>query len=178
VRLMAPILTFTAEEVWALQNPEGAEFSSVHLASFPEPIEAVRLTEEENRCWETLLALRQEVSRVLEKARAEKLIGSSLEAKVLVEGPDELAAIVSGMEDPEGFFIVSQFEIQPSATISIEDTDPALLPGVEVTVSRADGEKCPRCWTWKPDIGSDTDHPDVCPRCAGVLRDIDTLIEK
>jgi len=178
VRLMAPILTFTAEEVWALHNPDRSEFSSVHLASFPEPMDEVRLTDEENQSWETLVALRQEVSRVLEQARAGKLIGSSLEARVLVEGPDELAATISGMEDPKGFFIVSQLDVRPAAAISSESTDAGLLPGVQVTVSRADGGKCPRCWTWSPEIGSDTDHPDVCPRCAGVLRDIDMFSQR
>ena len=80
---MAPILTFTAEEVWASYDAGRARASSVHLSSFPELLDEIRLTNEERAVWETRLALRQEVSKALEEARAAKLIGSSLEAKVL-----------------------------------------------------------------------------------------------
>jgi len=168
VRLMAPLLPFTAEEVWA-QVPRGAnEPASVHLAAFPEPIVDVSLSEAERERWETLLAVRQEVYRALEEARAGKLIGSSLEAKVLIEGPGDVVEAVSAMEDAEAFFIVSQLELRASET-QAERTEGTVA--VNVTVSRGAGAKCPRCWTWDPETGTDADYPEVCPRCAGVLRE-------
>jgi isoleucyl-tRNA synthetase len=171
VRLMAPILSFTSEEVWSLFGKEGGGASSVHLASFPEPIPGVEMTETERSQWEKMLALRQEVSKALEEARAAKLIGSSLEAKVLIEAPQAVAEAMSQIEDPEGFFIVSQLDVV-TVTASVEE-NPAegALAGVRVTVSRSDGAKCPRCWMWTQDVGESKDYPDVCLRCAGVLKE-------
>jgi isoleucyl-tRNA synthetase len=75
------------------------------------------------------------------------------------------------MEDAEGFFIVSQLQIK-TVTVPVEQAQAdEALAGVRVTVSRSDGDKCPRCWMWTPDVGSAADYPDVCARCAGVLRE-------
>ena len=176
VRLMAPILTFTAEEVWASYDAGRAGLSSVHLSSFPELLDEIRLTNEERAVWETRLALRQEVSKALEEARAAKLIGSSLEAKVLVQAPEEIAGALLHMEDPEGFFIVSQLEVKETGATP-EDTDgEQALSGVDITVLRAEGDKCPRCWVWSIEIGSDIDFPEVCPRCARVLKESELKI--
>ena len=172
VRLMAPILSFTSEEVWSLFGKEGGGASSVHLASFPEPIPGVEMTDSERSRWEKMLALRQEVSKALEEARAAKLIGSSLEAKVLIEAPQAVAEAMSQIEDPEGFFIVSQLEVK-TVTAPADETQVLKEPltGVAVTVSRSEGDKCPRCWMWTSDVGSAEDYPDVCLRCAGVLKE-------
>ncbi len=117
-------------------------------------------------------ALRQEVYKALEEARASRRIGSSLEAKVTIQAPDQVANSILAMEDPEGFFIVSQLEVKATGTPSDEASeDDNALAGVEINVSRAEGGKCPRCWTWNPQIGSDEAYPAVCPRCAGVLRE-------
>jgi isoleucyl-tRNA synthetase len=166
VRLMAPILSFTSEEIWTAFR--GDSRSSVHVSSFPEPISEARLTDEERGKWETMLALRQQVSKALEEARAVKTIGSSLEAKITIEAPDNVVAILSKMEDPEGFFIVSQLEAR---SLGAEMGDEAGQPATKVMVSRAEGGKCPRCWMWKPDTDTDDTYRDVCPRCAGVLKE-------
>jgi len=76
------------------------------------------------------------------------------------------------MKDPEGFFIVSQLEPLPGDEIQIEQDDLNLLSGVTIKVARAEGSKCPRCWIWSTTIGSHSEFPDVCPRCAGVLSDL------
>jgi isoleucyl-tRNA synthetase len=171
VRLMAPILSFTSEEVWSLFGKEGGGASSLHLASFPEPIPGVEMTDLERSRWEKMLALRQEVSKALEEARAAKLIGSSLEAKVFIEAPQAVAEAMSQIEDLEGFFIVSELEVK-TVTIPAEETQvEGPLAGVRVTVARSEGDKCPRCWMWTSDVGSAEDYPDVCLRCAGVLRE-------
>ena len=177
VRLMAPILTFTAEEVWSIFEMAGAKPESVHLTSFPEPISGVQLTDEQKDRWESMLALRQEVSRALEEARAAKLIGSSLEARVLIEAPEKFTKAISAMEDPEGFFIVSQLDVQIIPHVEDKAQEEDRLAGVRVEVFRVEGDKCPRCWVWTDDVGSDKDYPQVCQRCAGVLRESGIRIE-
>ena len=171
VRLMAPILSFTSEEVWSLFGKESGGESSVHLASFPEPIQGAEMADAERSRWEIIVALRQEVSKALEEARAAKLIGSSLEAKVLIEAPPAVAEAISQMEDSEGFFIVSQLEVKTVTAPAKEAQAEGALAGVKVTVSRTEGDKCPRCWMWTADVGAAKDYPDVCLRCAGVLKE-------
>jgi isoleucyl-tRNA synthetase len=170
VRLMAPILSFTSEEVWSLFSQESDGASSVHVTAFPEPISGVEMTDEERSWWEKMLALRQEVSKALEEARAAKLIGSSLEGRILIEAPQTVAEAIAEMEDPEGFFIVSQLEVKTVAAPAEENGSETALAGVRITVSRSEGDKCPRCWMWLPDVGAVDGYPEVCPRCAEVLK--------
>ena len=97
------------------------------------------------------------------------MIGSSLEAKVLVEAPDEYIDAVSKTDQPEDFFIVSRLETKATGPTPEESDTGAGLPGVKITVSRVEGEKCPRCWKWSTGIGESKEYPDICPRCAGVM---------
>lgn len=164
-RLMAPILAFTSEEVWReFTRGISDQVTSVHLTAFPDPIPGLALSNEERARWDTLLDIRRVVAKQLELARAAKQIGSSLEAKVILKVTDAMAEVIKGMQDAEGFFIVSQLVVHGGAP----EQDDALA--AEVEVLHAEGEKCPRCWIWSPRLGSDPDYPDVCPRCAGVLR--------
>ena len=167
---MAPILSFTSEEVWSLFLRENGGASSVHLTSFPELIPGLEITDEERSRWEKMLALRQEVSKALEEARAAKLIGSSLEGKVVIEAPQAVAEAIAKTEDPEGFFIVSRLEVKTVANPAENTGGDTPLAGVRVIVARSEGDKCPRCWMWLPDVGTVHGYPDVCPRCAGVLK--------
>ncbi len=169
VKLMAPILAFTAEEVWSAFEAGPEKESSVHLTPFPETAAAEWLTDQEQKDWRELLVLRQVVSKALENARAAKIIGSSLEAKVTVSLPDDIADMIARMEDAEGFFIVSQLEIQRSGPVP--DDWELLVTAQLSVVSKAAGQKCPRCWTWSPKIGIDERFQDVCPRCARVLKE-------
>ncbi len=169
VRLMTPILAFTADEVWAHCPYDGDKPAAVHMTSFPEPIPGVEISAEEQKRWETMLTLRQTAARSLEEARASKLIGSSLEAKLIIEAPDEFVDAISATDDPEGFFIVSELETKATGATPDEEPASGKLPGVSVRVERVAGEKCPRCWVRASDIGSNSAHPDVCGRCASVL---------
>jgi isoleucyl-tRNA synthetase len=171
VRLMAPILAFTAEEVWAAMGASHSRPTSVHLVSFPEPVAGLGFTDEERKKWQMLLDIRQEVSKALEEARAAKLIGSALEARVLIEAPNEAADAIEGMEDSEGFFIVSYIDVERVAATAGEPASEDESPEVRVQVFRAEGDKCPRCWMWRSEIGSDEEYQEVCARCAGVLRE-------
>jgi len=169
VRLMAPILAYTAEEVWAYFTGNDRGASSVHFTSFPDPVPDVQLSDDERLRWEKMLALRQLVSKALEEARAQKRIGSSLEARVTIEAPDELVALIRATDDPEGFFIVSQLETVARGPARASEGNEDMLTDVTVAVAKAEGTKCPRCWMWTQDVGSDKNHPEICGRCARVM---------
>jgi isoleucyl-tRNA synthetase len=166
-RLMAPILAFTAEEIWqeleAIQGRARWGSRSVHAEVFPEPL---GLPEDESLLarWERLAGVRQEVLSVLERARAEKLIGGSLEAHVVLEAPTEVLAFLRTFGDELRFlFIVS------AVTLSAQG-DPAA--SLKVSVRKADGTKCARCWNYTQDVGSDPEFPEACARCAAAVRTI------
>ncbi len=170
VRLMAPILGFTAEEVWSHLYNDAKMAGSVHTASFPEPVGGVDLNAEENAGWEEILTVRQVASKALEEARAARIIGSSLEACLSIKAPARIVDRIARMQDPNGFFIVSGLEIEATSGDSSGENTEEAASAVVVQVVRAEGSKCPRCWMWTTDVGSDTTHPDVCARCAAVLR--------
>ena len=170
-RLMAPILTFTAEEVWGYL-PGVGKAESVHLVLFPEA-RAEWPNEPLERDWERLLEVRQEVARALESARRQGAIGSSLEARVLIlEAPEDLGPLLKRKEPLlRVLFIVSQVELfgphSPRPLASYEGEE---LPGLLIEVERARGTKCERCWVWSPRVGEDPEHPALCERCAPVVR--------
>jgi isoleucyl-tRNA synthetase len=162
-RLLAPILTFTADEAWShLPRSEG-DPDSVHLALFPEPGEvAAGLTAAHHARtadWDKLVEVRESVNKSLELARQEKFIGSSLEAKVqLRAGPGLLPLLDRYREQLPALFITSQVSLEGHA-----DSDLA------VHVHRAEGIKCERCWKYNLRTGADSRWPTVCPGCADAL---------
>ena len=168
-RLIAPILSFTAEEVWEhLPKVEGRA-ASVHVALFPEILEIVPGTVKDIEAdWEKLLEAREAVMTQLEALRVSKDIGKGLDASIRVIATEgsELGLILSKYELalPE-FFNVSQVTVQMVAS-----TPDAAALAVEVSV--AGGAKCARCWRVVPDVGEDPRWPEVCARCAGALEAI------
>jgi isoleucyl-tRNA synthetase len=177
VRLMAPILSFTAEEVWDhVRAPDKA--ASVHLSDFP-VVEPRWLDVEREAAWETLLRVRGEVARALEQARAARLIGAGLDARVrLFVTPGALESVLAGAGDAllASLFIVSRVERAagpPPAGLAGADRvvlGETALPGLAVEVSRAAGAKCERCWTWSPAVGRDPEHVALCERCLPIVR--------
>ena len=161
VRVLAPILSFTTEEVWGHLGNSG----SVHTAYFPEPGELVEgLTEAQQarvENWNKLLPLRDEVLKSLEAARQEKVIGAPLEASVRLSADDTLYPLLEqyAAELP-GLFIVSE------VTLSRQTE-----PGIRATIERAGGVKCERCWKYTNDVGSDAEIPTVCAFCASAVRE-------
>jgi len=160
VRLLAPILSFTTDEVWShMRLPEGAP-ESVHLAEFPRPEE---LTEgltarqrERARNWDRLMEVRDAVLKSLEAARQAKFIGAPLEAKVHIEAGAQFYPLLEEYvrELPE-LFIVSQVTLAPSPDSNLS-----------IHVQRADGQKCARCWKYRTDLGIHPDYPGICGDCA------------
>ncbi len=166
-RLMAPVLSFTAEEIWQSVREKPAE--SVFLSDFPQADESLIDKELENR-WARLITIRDEVNKALEIKRREKFIGNSLEAKVIVHvSGDDLALL----NNYEGFlptlFIVSQAELntEEPGEDSVKSDE---VEGLWVTVRRAEGEKCQRCWNWSPSVGTFADAPEVCAKCYGHIK--------
>ncbi len=170
VKMFAPILPFTAEEVWQ-QLPEGLRaVESVHLSEF-EPVREERLVPDLASRWEQLIAVRSEVSKVLEELRIGKQIGSSLEAKVRVAyQPGPLGDLIKQYEDDlPTIFIVSAVEIEQMP----DDVPVSTELGITVTAQRADGNKCIRCWNYSVSVGENTEHPSLCARCVDQLARID-----
>jgi isoleucyl-tRNA synthetase len=177
VRLLAPIMSFTADEIWGfLPKVQGRE-ESVHLATFPQP-ESIpgggfSLTGKETQQllaeWQDLSRVRDEVLKALEAARNQKLIGSALEAEVRLSVPESLYGVVQRHQNELRYlFIVSnvQLEAAPSGNGS--------GGGISVEIRKAPGQKCERCWNYSTQVGSDPKYPTVCERCSAALKAIET----
>ena len=163
-RMMAPVLSFTAEEIWGFIPGEREE--SVHLAEFPSFEDSLIDNALEEK-YERILAVRSDVAKVLELARAEKIIGHSLDARVELAADGDLADLLKQESAQLAcLLIVSQVEV----TDSLENaTTGENLPGLKIRVSKADGEKCSRCWNYATTVGDHVDHPEICHRCLQAL---------
>jgi isoleucyl-tRNA synthetase len=174
-RLAAPILSFTADEIWQqmrhADNPGADSAESVHLARFPTP-QPEWLDEGVGQLFETLLPIRGRVQEAIAARRPTTKgerqpgqIGSSQEAAVRLAVDDRLRALLEPrLGLCEELFIVSKVTLADGA---LEDGLPA------VTVELAAGEKCPRCWNYRTEFGLDGEYPDLCRRCAGVVRELE-----
>jgi len=172
VRLLAPIMSFTCDEVWQYLTPIQAREESVHLAKFPSaggilgsvsasPEDAQQLQE-----WATLRSVRDQVLKALESARNQKQIGKSLEAQVRLKASDSLHPLLDRhREELRYLFIVSQVSLEKSA--SGNGANP-----LSIEVSKAAGEKCERCWNYSVHVGEDQEYPTICERCSAVLQEL------
>jgi isoleucyl-tRNA synthetase len=169
VRLMAPVLAFTAEEVWRYIPGAQELAASVHLTAFDSG-SLGHLDHALAARWEGLLELRREVIKALELVRQTKLIGQSLDAQVELYVPEDRYSLAVAYADfLDTLFIVSK------ATLATGEPPPGAIAsetiaGVYVMVRKAAGQKCERCWRYQEDVGSSADHPLVCQRCAKCLQ--------
>ncbi|MBW1667087.1 MAG: isoleucine--tRNA ligase [Deltaproteobacteria bacterium] len=170
VRLMAPILSFTAEEIWWHLKPDERAMS-VHLELFPPPKEeyidqglAVR--------WGTVLRVRRAVTKALEIARKEKKIGHSLDASVTLGLPDPLMEELKPYRDDlRTIFIVSSVEVLPSGKLE-GGYESSEIDQLKIRVEPSKDKKCERCWVHDPTVGENSEHPTVCKRCLDALVDM------
>lgn len=164
VRWIAPILSFTADEIWSYLPGERSEF--VFTEEFYEGLFALGETEQlDDSYWQQILKIRSEVNRVLEQARNDKVIGSSLEAKVAVYADDKFLPLLEKLGNELRFVLItSQAVVKPLSDKPL-DLAEGELAGLAVSVSRAEGEKCPRCWHYATDIGHNAEHLAICGRC-------------
>jgi isoleucyl-tRNA synthetase len=170
VRLLAPILTFTSEEVWQYLPKLDGRAESVHLALFPAAetlgVNVAEKDEAQQKDWQTLRAVRDEVLKALEEARNSKRIGGSLEAQVLVTAPEPAFTLLKRYEPQLRYlFIVSAVETRLA-------TSPDGTGGVKVEVQKAPGQKCERCWNYSTHVGEYKTYPTVCERCSAVLKEL------
>jgi glutamate N-acetyltransferase/amino-acid N-acetyltransferase len=171
VRLLAPVMPFTTEEVWGYLPGAKVMAESVHLTSLPQ-VNRDYLNPELERLWERLLALRDEVAKALEAARQEKVIGPATQANVSlypeneealkflqqVEGELPALFIVSGVKVHEVWEVAPQGALKPENGLSLQ-----------IAVAPASGGKCTRCWLYKETVGQSASHPELCERCREVV---------
>ncbi|WP_141431263.1 isoleucine--tRNA ligase [Bacillus sp. 03113] len=166
-KLVAPILSHTADEVWSYIS--SVKEDSVQLTDIPEYQElenAEALVEK----WSAFMSLRDDVLKALETARNEKVIGKSLTAKITLYANEETKNLLDSIqEDLKQLFIVSGFEVAGAYNEAPEQA--VKLECAAIVVSKALGETCERCWIVTPEVGKSEDHPTLCPRCAEVVKE-------
>ena len=173
VRLIAPTLVFTSEEVWKHLPREASDPVSVHMALFPAAEDLERAFDEPRaKDWERLLAVREEVLKALEPVRAAKAISSGLEARVTLTANGNLAGVLQKYApNLPSLFIVSQVEIAGGNGRGAQaDGESKIL---DVRVERALGSKCERCWNYSTHVGESADYPALCERCLAALAEIE-----
>jgi isoleucyl-tRNA synthetase len=176
VRLLAPILVFTTEEIWKMLPASTQGASSVHQAEFAEPDSlASGISKEAAEQWARLAQVRSAVLVALEQARAAKTIGGGLEAKVKLHAGSEAPGLQKLLQERRdvlpALFIVSQVEVEPNASEAATKSE--LLPGLAIKIERADGAKCERCWNYSTHVGENPRYPTVCERCTEALAEIE-----
>jgi isoleucyl-tRNA synthetase len=178
VRLLAPIMSFTAEEVWGYLPKTSRREESVHLALFPGAADITgdatsagnnKAEKEKNEQeWATLRSVRDDVLKALEEARNNKLIGTGLEAHVILSAAEPVYSVLAKHAGELRYlFIVSAVTLTPAAGNG--------TGSVHAEVKKADGLKCERCWNYSTHVGEDKNYPGVCERCSAVLKELETL---
>ncbi|GAA0330368.1 isoleucine--tRNA ligase [Oceanobacillus oncorhynchi subsp. oncorhynchi] len=163
VKLLAPIIPHTTEEVW--EYIPGVEEETVHLTDIPEPREVAGAKDIVGK-WDHFMEVRDDVLKALEEARSEKVIGKSLEAKItIVPLDEETKQVLENITHLHQYFIVSE------TVIADEKGTGKAYDYVEVTVEKHPGETCERCWVVSETVGEDKNHPTLCARCASVVKE-------
>jgi len=176
LRATAPLLSFTADEAWSQMPAPHTRETSVHIARFIPAADLRRglppALAENLEKWDRLIAVRNDVLKALETARQQKVIGSGLEAKVLLD-PQGLFKPLLNEYRPflPALFIVSQVEISSGWSTEVSASQ---LPGLKIGIARAAGRKCERCWNYSERVGEDKNHPTVCERCSAALAEIES----
>jgi len=172
-RLLAPILTFTCEEVWRHLPTTAGRLDSVHLATFPDAGDVLGTASvpaedpQQAHDWSTLLAVREQVMKALEEERNSKRIGKSLEAQLSITAADPAYAVLKRYAGQLRYlFIVS--------AVTLVQGSGNGTGGVHIEVKRADGLKCDRCWNYSPHVGEDKTYPTICERCSAVLKELES----
>jgi isoleucyl-tRNA synthetase len=173
VRVLAPIMSFTCEEVWPYLPPVEGRLASVHLTTFPEAEDllgrdeaAIAPDPKQAEDWKIVRGVRETVLKALEEARNQKLIGGNLQAQVTLTAIDPVYSVLQRFHnDLRYFFIVSAVDLKKGAG---NGDSP-----VAVQVDKAPGLKCERCWNFSTHVGEDKNYPTVCERCSAVLKEID-----
>ncbi|MGM0507616.1 MAG: isoleucine--tRNA ligase [Fusobacteriota bacterium] len=173
VKMISPVLTFTAEEIWMKMPDESKEVESILLVDWIEENDQY-LNSELDEKWEKILKYKNNINKQIEKARNEKIIGHPLNAEVIIYAEDEeqKSFIKDNFEKWESVLIVSKVTMEESKSENMSELEE--LSGVYVEVKKAPGEKCERCWKYSEEIGKvDENHPEICPRCTKIVNEMD-----
>jgi len=155
IKLTAPVVPFTSEEVWKYTKTQEEE--SVFLSSWPK-IKKEWIDKDLEEKWSKILKVREKVLKELEECRQSKKITSSLQAKIIIKAPPSIFSILKSLDGGlNEVFIVSGVELK-------EDTE------LKITIKKAEGEKCERCWNYSPYVGKDKTYPTLCERCCKTMR--------
>ena len=167
-RLIAPILAFTSDEIWhAMRHGSDADAESVLFNDMPGDNAAFALAGADQERWEKLVSLRDAVNKALENARTAGVFKKAQDTEVTLSVSEQDAAFLAG-EDLATLCIVSSV-IVTTGSLEGERADECRIP-CTIAVRLSDAPKCPRCWNHNEHVGGDPEHPDLCPRCAGVVR--------
>ena len=179
LKLMSPILCFTASEAWdslKKRDQKAPITGSIFFEDFPKAISEHELDTDTESRWNKLMELRSEITKALENARADKVIGHPLEAEVLISAEQELEDFLSPQWNlVKEISIVSELtgvgaeQFDGLAVYSSEE-----IEGLKIAVKPAAGEKCERCWTRSESVGKNQEHPEICHRCSHVLESVNT----
>lgn len=166
--ILAPILAFTSQEIWDYIPSFAGKQKYVVMHDMPAAGQ-YSLSETEKAKWDRIIAINDDVKKVLETARAEKQIGSSLEAAAVLHcESDDLYGFTSKITgELADIFIVSQVVVEKSTGGTKGEVE-----GLGVEVRKAEGDKCERCWQYKPTVGQDAECPTLCARCTGIVREL------
>ncbi len=166
--LLAPILAFTADEIWKFIPADKAYDGECVMYNQLPTVEENLVDEKFVAHWDRILILRDAANKALENARAQKLIGKPLEAKVVLHAQGELYDFLNAMDSVElaDLFIVSQVELANDTAGEFVDE---AVEGLSLSILSADGDKCVRCWKFSPYVGTDAKHPELCERCSQVV---------
>ncbi len=163
--LVAPLIPFTAEEIWSF-IPDDKAYNKASVMFNEIPKSSGKVDEAFMQKWDKIIAVRTDANKALETARAAKQIGKSLEAKVTLTCDGELYDFLTAeLSQLATIFIVSQVELEKAAVTSSDGE----VENLGVKVSAADGEKCERCWAFRPSVGQNSDHKTLCERCASIV---------
>jgi isoleucyl-tRNA synthetase len=163
-QFLAPILTFTAEEVWAAMPAWQGKEASVHLNQFPQ-VNGQYFNAGLGERWKVMIDAKAEIAKAIEQARKEKVIGHSLDARITIAAPEKMRALFAQhLEDLRALLIISQLQLVDETEIT-KRYQSEEIKGLFVGVEKARGVKCERCWIYEESVGSNAKHPTVCGRC-------------
>ncbi|MGO2291810.1 MAG: isoleucine--tRNA ligase [Pseudoalteromonas sp.] len=162
-RWMAPIMSFTAQEIW--QALPGERDDYVFTSVWYEGLKATSHGKFSNEDWLTILSVRDEVNRVLEAARKEEVLGATLQANVKLYASEELTEKLAALGDELRFVLLTSTVSVAAVTSQPADTQTTEIEGLYISVAATDAPKCERCWHYCDDVGSNPEHPEICGRC-------------
>ena len=166
---MAPILCFTAEEVYK-HMPEALRPAPATVFGLPLPQTAPVLAAEDRRAWELVEQVRSEVTKAIEPKRKAGEVGHPLDTHIsLFADADIMEKLKASGADLREVFIVSKAGLAPLESAPEDAFSSEELPGLKVVVAKAPGDKCARCWTFSEELGANPEHEELCPRCAAVM---------